>query len=34
LSAQRMHALTPLPVYGIPTISSSSWTVPSSPSRP
>src|ERR1700727_2258642 len=29
-----MHAETPEPVYGMPRISSSSWTVPSSPSRP
>ena len=34
LSMQRMHASTPGPVYGMPRISSSSWTVPSSPLRP
>ena len=30
----RMQASTPEPVYGMSRISSSSWTVPSSPSRP
>ena len=29
-----MQADTPEPVYGMPITSSSSWTVPSSPSRP
>ncbi len=34
LSVARSHASTPGPVYGISRISSSSWTVPSSPPLP